>query len=278
MSTKWWKGRRGAIDLVVGLAVLVGTPCIAYAAASGSTVFDPWNFARNTVSAQNSIRMIENQLQNYALQKYGIDINLQNLSQSAINTMMYQAARQNSPQLNNDIAYYRDLQAFDQQLSVTHQSVMSQYQAYNASGLTPQQYIQQEQQMANSNASYAAAGYESARRNLARTNAMSKSIQAAGKNIGHIKGMTGNMDLLNAQTHTLTQQNAALLKLTSEAAMNASHAQMQKAKKEKAAAQAAKSMNQAFSGLKNPGQAGRSASDYLRNLFNNMPKPTGGKP
>ncbi|WP_156782646.1 hypothetical protein [Acidihalobacter yilgarnensis] len=278
MSTKWWKGRRGAIDLMVGLAVLVGTQGIAHAAASGSTVFDPWNFARNTVSAQNSIRIIENQLQNYAMQKYGIDINLQNLSQSEINTLMYQVGRQNSPQLNNDIAYYRDLQAFNQQLGVTNQSVMSQYQAYNASKLTPQQYIQQEQQMANSNAGYAASGYESAKRNLARTNAMANSVQAAGQSIGHIKGMTGNMDLLNTQVNTLTQQNEALIKLTAETQMQASHAAIEKAKKAKAAAQAANNLNQAFSGVQNPGQAGRGASDYLHNMLNNMSKPTGGTP
>ncbi|AOU97737.1 hypothetical protein BI364_06990 [Acidihalobacter yilgarnensis] len=263
---------------MVGLAVLVGTQGIAHAAASGSTVFDPWNFARNTVSAQNSIRIIENQLQNYAMQKYGIDINLQNLSQSEINTLMYQVGRQNSPQLNNDIAYYRDLQAFNQQLGVTNQSVMSQYQAYNASKLTPQQYIQQEQQMANSNAGYAASGYESAKRNLARTNAMANSVQAAGQSIGHIKGMTGNMDLLNTQVNTLTQQNEALIKLTAETQMQASHAAIEKAKKAKAAAQAANNLNQAFSGVQNPGQAGRGASDYLHNMLNNMSKPTGGTP
>ncbi|APZ42544.1 hypothetical protein BW247_05090 [Acidihalobacter ferrooxydans] len=227
MLKSYQKGKAG--PALLSLAILAGIPSAAHAMASGSIVFDPSNFAENSISAAKMIKQIEADVEQYALQKYGIDVNLNNLSQSALNSLM----QQYPPQSQYQMDYLTNLARLEKSLGVAQQSVTQQYQAYSASGLTPSQYVAQEQQIAASNQAHSAAQYSQAVNALHRVNALAATVKKQGKSIGTLKGASKQRNLLNMQLHTLIQQNQMLLKLVATSAANKGGTGTQKAAAQK---------------------------------------------
>lgn len=206
------KKKTESAALVAALAVsaVLAAPS-AQAAGAAGIVFDPTNYVENTLTATNAIRQVQNQVQNYLMQKYGIDMNLQGLPMDQINQILISKM----PAMKGDyvLNYGLLLQQLEQQMGVAAQDVQQQYQAMTASGLTPEQYMDQELQMAQSDQAYAAAGFQQAENAIQQVNAQAEVVQRQSDLVGHTVGATQSMHLMQSQLATLTSQNQQLLQL-----------------------------------------------------------------
>lgn len=215
MSMKWLNVKNAIINgLLLSPILLAGN---AYAAASGSVVFDPSNYVENSLTAAKSVKQLEQQILSYEEQKYGLNINLRSLSNAEISKVLSKY-----PNTANTIAYLSGLNNLENQLGITNESVMQQIQAWHASNLTPQQYIQQENQISSSQGAYAAQGFNTAKQNLQAVNQMAATVKQQGAAVGNIQGAGAQRNLVNAQLHTLTQQNQMLLSMVAQQQMNKS--------------------------------------------------------
>lgn len=209
MSMRWLNAKSALISSMILATSLVVPPAFAGGGGGGSIVYDPWNYAENSVTAAQTVKQLETQVEQYAMQKYGINVNLKNLPQSVLQKLIAKYPPTNQYQMN----YLSDLQALEHQLGITSSSLQQQYKAYSASGLTPGQYVQQEQKIANSNQAYSASEYKQAIAAMKRSDTLAKAVKSQGEKIGNVKGTSAEMNLLNTQMHTLIQQNQMLIKL-----------------------------------------------------------------
>lgn len=193
------------------LMVFATVPGLA-AAGSGMIVFDPQNYLKNIITAQNSIRQVENQVMMYKNQLQGLMYQAQNLKSLGNFTSLGGI----ESELQNVIGLQESLSALHNDLSVTNAAVGTQYQAYIASDLTPTQYFQAQQQAGAAQYGTQVASYRVAEQEI------SKQIPQDYANVQHYasltklsqtKGVQANLTLLNEQMNQLLRQNNQLLKM-----------------------------------------------------------------
>lgn len=233
-----WAGIAGA-----AFALLIAIPRPACAAGALGIVYDPTNFVQNTLTATNTIREVENQAQSYLLQQYGIGTNLQGLPEAELNRLVLSGLPANAQYVLN---YQQLLQQMDGSLQTSSASLQQQYSAWSASGLTPQQYVDQESQMANSNEAYSAAGFTQAQNAMQQVNSQAAVINSQTAEVGKTIGDTSSMHLMQAQLATVTAQNQQMLSLMAASNQQSSQIGSQKAAEAVLQAKTSKEMNATY--------------------------------
>lgn len=218
-------------------------PLTAQAGGVGGIVFDPTNYIENGLTAENAINLVQGEIKQYLLEKYGITANLRGLPMQELNQMLINKLPTSQHFVLNYMSLLNDL---EHHIGVSVQGVQQQYDAMTASGLSPFQYIDQELRASQSRQAYAAAGFEQATRAMQQVNAQSAVIAKQSGEVGKTVGDTQSMHLMQAQLQTMTQQNQEMLKLLAARQAELSNAQSMKAINGANSDKAVKGFNKAY--------------------------------
>ncbi len=178
----------------------------------GSVVFDPSNFAKNAITAQESIQSTVQQAQSYLVQLQQYQSQLQQLKTlpSAVADTLLQKTDQ---QINNLAEYQNLLDNLYGTLGKAGQLADARYREAALSGLTPQQYYHQQEQAMQQETHGVLPAFQAEVDTMNQMNEQYQQVQAYQNEIPKVQGMTSSMEVMNSQMNLLIQQNANLQKL-----------------------------------------------------------------
>lgn len=231
------------IVLVSSFSLIV--PLVAQAGGMGGIVFDPTNYIENGLTARNAIDLVHNQMEQYLLQKYGIDANLRQLPTQELNQLLISKLPESQHFVLNYMSLLNDLEGH---IGKAIDGVRQQYAAETASGLSPMQYIDQELGLAQSNQVRADAGFEQARNAMKQVDAEAKVVKAEAKKAGTTTGTTDSLNDMQTQLSTLTTQNQQMLRLLAARQSAMAYEMSQGAAKLHNRATETKTLNDTFGG------------------------------
>lgn len=207
---------------------------IPMSALAGSIVFDPQNYLKNLISAENSIRQVQNQVAMYQNQLQGVMYQAQNLRSLGHFNSLYGIQNE----LQNVVNLQNGLGSLHNDLNTTDSGVAQQYQAYVNSDLTPNQYFQAQEQAGQTQTGLDATSYQAAKYEMQTQLPQDwNRVQTMAAKVPQVKGMQANMNLLNEQMSELLRQNNELLTMTASAQEGKSTQSAQRTRDEEKAIQ-----------------------------------------
>ena len=197
--------------LLLSLVILT-PPAEAGFFGAGNVVFDPSNFAKNAITAQESIQSAMQQVQSYLLQLQQYQSQLQQLQQLPQN-VSGSLLHKTDQQVNNLADYQGLLNQLYGTVGQAGQLANERYREEALSGLTPQQYFQQQEQTAQVTTNGMLPAFQDEMDTMNQMDEEYQQVQAYQKEIPQVQGITASMEVMNSQLNLMIQQNADLKKL-----------------------------------------------------------------
>ncbi|MDE3207822.1 MAG: hypothetical protein KGL58_03145 [Pseudomonadota bacterium] len=215
-----------AMRVMIGLE-LVLLSCRVQAGwfGGGTIVFDPSNFAKNAVTAQESIQSTLEQVQAYLLQARQYQSQLAELEQlpSTVSSSLLQKM---DVQVQELAGYQDALTGLYGTVGNAGELASQRYREAALSGLTPAGYARQQERATRSDTQGALPAFQAELDTMSQMDGEYQQVKAYQRQIPLVQGMTASMEVMNSQLNMMILQNADLRKLLALQGMGRNNADL----------------------------------------------------